>query len=106
MVGPAPPDASSPARRLRVLLNPEAGAKGGLPTNAATEATVRTAMAHHGLGDELRVTVSEADAVAACPDRAGDRLLPTTDLGPPLARVTARVPRTSNPDDPTPGRTG
>jgi len=56
--------------RLRVLLNPNAGNKGGLPTNQAGEAAVRGAMAAHGLGDELVVTASEEEAAAATRDAA------------------------------------
>jgi diacylglycerol kinase (ATP) len=54
-----------PAPRIRVLFNPNAGAKGGLPTNRAAEDEVRAAMAEHGLGAELIITASEEEAIAA-----------------------------------------
>ena len=52
-------------RRIRVILNPNAGRKAGIPTNRTTEEQVRDAMLRHGLGDELIVTQSEAEAVHA-----------------------------------------
>ena len=54
-----------PSRRIRVIYNPSAGFKAGLPTNRASADEVRAAMARHGLGDELVVAESEDEAVAA-----------------------------------------
>lgn len=51
--------------RIRVLLNSNAGSKGGLPTNRTSEEAVREAMAAHGLGNELVLTESEEEAIAA-----------------------------------------
>ncbi|MBA2519522.1 MAG: hypothetical protein H0V24_07635, partial [Chloroflexia bacterium] len=53
----------SPPRRLRVLLNPGSGSKGGLSTNDIGDAEVRAAMTRAGLDDELHLTDSEDDAV-------------------------------------------
>jgi YegS/Rv2252/BmrU family lipid kinase len=52
-------------KRIRVLFNPHAGAKGHIPTSHASEDDVRAAMARHALGDELIVTLSEEEAIAA-----------------------------------------
>ena len=62
--------AEAPARRarIRVLVNPNAGAKAGISTNSAAADEVRAVMARHGLGDELVVTTSEAEAIAATRD--------------------------------------
>lgn len=49
-------------RRIRVLLNSNAGSKGGLPTNGASADEVRAVMAAFGLGDELRLTDSAEEA--------------------------------------------
>lgn len=51
------------ARRVRVIWNPNAGSKAGLPMNRAGEEDLRRAMERHGLGDELLATASEEDAV-------------------------------------------
>ena len=56
------------ARRMRVLVNPHAGAKGGIPTNRATVEDVREAMDRHGLGAEVIVTASAEEAMAAAHD--------------------------------------
>jgi diacylglycerol kinase family enzyme len=53
-----------PPQRIRVLLNPNAGVKGGIPTHRTPEETVREAMARHGLGDELVETPSTEAAIA------------------------------------------
>ncbi|HEU0116947.1 MAG TPA: diacylglycerol kinase family protein [Thermomicrobiales bacterium] len=60
--------AAPPARRVRVLLNANAGRKAGIPTNNPAPDLVREAMARHGLGDELTVTASEAEAIEATRD--------------------------------------
>ena len=54
--------------RIRVLVNPHAGAKAGIATNTAAVDDVRAAMARHGLGEELVVTASEEEATAATRD--------------------------------------
>ena len=63
-------DSPSPAvaRRIRVLFTPHAGSKGGIPTNRTAEEEVRDVMETHGLGDELVVTASEEEAIAATRD--------------------------------------
>jgi YegS/Rv2252/BmrU family lipid kinase len=55
-------------RRIRVLINPHAGAKAGIPTNTTAVDEVRAVMARHGLGDDLVVTAAEEEAVAATRD--------------------------------------
>ncbi len=55
-------------RRIRVLWNPTAGRKGGLPTNFSSAATILDLMARHGLGRELVATGSEAEAIARARD--------------------------------------
>ncbi len=55
-------------RRLRVIWNANAGAKGGLPTNRTGEPEIRDLMRRHGLGDDLVASGSEEEAVAAIRD--------------------------------------
>ena len=56
-------------RRVRVIFNPDAGRKGGIPTNIANpEEHVRDLMRRFGLGDDLVVSASEDDGVAAARD--------------------------------------
>jgi diacylglycerol kinase (ATP) len=62
----APPgraDSAGRSRRIRVVVNPQAGSKAGLPTNRAGPDQIREAMGRHGLGDELVETQSEEDAI-------------------------------------------
>lgn len=47
------------SRRVRVLWNAAAGRKGGLPTNAVDEQTLRSLLERHRLGAEVRRTESE-----------------------------------------------
>jgi diacylglycerol kinase (ATP) len=47
-------------RRVRVIWNPSAGSKGGIPTNRSNDARIRELMARANLGDEL-VSSSSAD---------------------------------------------
>ena len=55
--------------RIRVILNPNAGSKAGIPTNIRdAEEHVRSLMAEFHLGDDLVVTKSEEDAAAATRD--------------------------------------
>ncbi len=55
--------------RVRVILNPNAGSKAGIPTNVSDpEALLRSLMAKHDLGDDLVVTQSEEEAIAATRD--------------------------------------
>lgn len=55
--------------RIRVILNPNAGSKAGIPTNTRdAEARLRELMAGHGLGDDLVVSASEEEAIAATRD--------------------------------------
>ena len=57
-------------RRIRVLVNPNSGVKAGIPTNTAAEEEVRLAVEQHfpGLGENLVVTESEEEAIAATRD--------------------------------------
>ncbi|MDQ3871304.1 MAG: YegS/Rv2252/BmrU family lipid kinase [Chloroflexota bacterium] len=59
---------AAPARRIRVIWNPRAGAKAGLPTNTTNVEQVRELMARHHLGDELVETGSDEDAVGQARD--------------------------------------
>jgi diacylglycerol kinase (ATP) len=66
-------DESSPAGsqpRIRVLVNPNSGEKAGIPTNTAAEEEVRAVVAQHfpGLGENIVVTESEEEAIAATRD--------------------------------------
>jgi YegS/Rv2252/BmrU family lipid kinase len=54
---PNPPQRTS-ARRIRVLINPDAGSKAGLPTNRTSEDDIRKVMARFDLGTDLVVTTS------------------------------------------------
>jgi diacylglycerol kinase (ATP) len=65
---PKPNPASISARRIRVLVNPHAGAKGGIPTNRATVEDVKAVMERNGLGDDLVVTASVEEAVTVSRD--------------------------------------
>jgi diacylglycerol kinase (ATP) len=56
---------AAPPRKVRAIVNPNAGVKAGLPTNRATVDTVCELLARHGLGEELVVTGSEEAAAAA-----------------------------------------
>lgn len=55
-------------RRMRVIVNPNAGSKAGLPTNRATVDDIRVLMEKHGLGEDLVVTTSVEEAIAAARD--------------------------------------
>src|SRR5512147_3132008 len=55
-------------RRIRVLWNPTAGRKGGIPTNHSSRAMLLELMSRHGLGDELVEPGSEREAVEAARD--------------------------------------
>lgn len=50
-------------RRIRVLWNPTAGRKGGIPTNYSTFDSIADLMRRHGLGDELIAPASEEEAI-------------------------------------------
>ncbi len=69
-VSPDETGAPEPARRIRVLVNPDSGAKAGISTNDAAEAEVAAAMLAHfpELGDDLIITGSEEEAIAATRD--------------------------------------
>jgi diacylglycerol kinase (ATP) len=58
----------SAGRRIRVLWNPTAGRKGGIPTNHSSRPMLLDLLARHGLGDELLDPGSEAAAVEAARD--------------------------------------
>jgi diacylglycerol kinase (ATP) len=61
--------------RIRVVVNPNSGAKAGIPTNTATEVEVRLAVEQHfpGLGEEIVITESEEEAIAATRDAVANR---------------------------------
>ena len=50
------------ARRIRVIVNPNAGSKAGLPTNPGGADQVREVVARHGLGNDIVESQSEDDA--------------------------------------------
>ncbi|HET7677195.1 MAG TPA: YegS/Rv2252/BmrU family lipid kinase [Candidatus Limnocylindrales bacterium] len=58
----------SPTRRVRVVWNPNAGSKVGLPTNTAGREQLEEVMAKHGLGSDLVTTRSEEEARRAVRD--------------------------------------
>ena len=71
MMAQSSQDQATPRRRrIRVLVNPSSGAKGGIQTNTVAEDDVRAVMEHHfpELGDDLVVTGSEEEAIAATRD--------------------------------------
>ena len=55
-------------RRLRVIVNPHSGAKGGISTNPGSPDEVRDAMRRHRLGAELVIPGSEDETSAAARD--------------------------------------
>jgi diacylglycerol kinase (ATP) len=61
--GESEPKPSESGRRIRVICNPRAGAKVGVPTNLAGPDRVREALAKAGVKAELVETESEEDAV-------------------------------------------
>ncbi len=59
--------------RIRVLWNASSGQKGGIPTNRTSRDTILELMARYGLGDELRETGSEEEAIEATRDAVSAR---------------------------------
>ena len=59
---------STDQRRIRVLWNPTAGRKGGVPTNHSSREMLLELMSRHGLGNELVAPGSEQEAVEAARD--------------------------------------
>jgi diacylglycerol kinase (ATP) len=55
-------------RRIRVLWNPTAGRKGGIPTNRSSREMLLELLHRHGLGDELIEPGSEQEAAEAARD--------------------------------------
>lgn len=55
-------------RRIRILWNPTAGRKGGIPTNRSSREMLLELLPRNGLGDELIATGSEQEAVEAARD--------------------------------------
>ena len=55
---------------IRIIWNPNAGSKAGLPTNRSKEEQLRGLMLRHGLGAELVPTRSEEEAAAATREAA------------------------------------
>jgi diacylglycerol kinase (ATP) len=62
------PSSSATTRRMRVLINPHSGAKGGLPTNRTEIDDVRAALDAAGIVADVVVTESEEEAIAATRD--------------------------------------
>jgi diacylglycerol kinase (ATP) len=60
-------------RRIRVLWNPAAGRKGGIPTNRSSREMLLELLRRHSLGDELIETGSEQEAVEAATDAVDRR---------------------------------
>jgi diacylglycerol kinase (ATP) len=60
------------ARRVRVIWNPRAGSKAGIPTNATDEERLRDVLERHGLGSDVRAPESEADARVEVERAIGD----------------------------------
>ncbi len=56
------------AARIRVLWNPSSGQKGGIPTSQTSRDAILELMARYGLGDELRETRSEEEAIEGTQD--------------------------------------
>ena len=59
------------SRRIRVVWNPMAGRKAGVPTNRASREMLLELMARHGLGEDLVETGSEEEALDAARDAVG-----------------------------------
>jgi diacylglycerol kinase (ATP) len=61
---------AGPSKRIRVLVNPQSGAKAGFSTNTAAEEEVAAVLREHlpELGDDFVVTRSEEEASAAARD--------------------------------------
>lgn len=57
-------------RRIRVICNPNAGYKAGVPVNTATPEAIRELMGRYNLGDELLLPTSEEEAAAAAREAA------------------------------------
>lgn len=57
--------ASGATRRIRVVWNPTAGSKAGIPISGTSEDQLRDLMARHGLGADLVTPQGEDEAVAA-----------------------------------------
>jgi YegS/Rv2252/BmrU family lipid kinase len=55
-------------RRIRVLWNPTAGRKGGIPTNHSSREMLLELLSRHDLGDELLEPGSEQEAIEAARD--------------------------------------
>jgi diacylglycerol kinase (ATP) len=60
--------AQTDERRIRVLWNPTAGRKGGIPTNRSSREMLVELMTRHGLGDELLEPGSESEAIESARD--------------------------------------
>jgi diacylglycerol kinase (ATP) len=59
---------SAPERRIRVLWNPTAGRKGGVPTNRSSRTMLLELLSRYQLGDELLAPGSESEAAEAALD--------------------------------------
>jgi diacylglycerol kinase (ATP) len=65
--------AKTDGRRIRVLWNPTAGRKGGIPTNHSSREMLLDLMSRHGLGDELVEPKSAQEAAEAAQDAVDHR---------------------------------
>jgi diacylglycerol kinase (ATP) len=65
--------AKADGRRIRVLWNPTAGRKGGIPTNHSSREMLLDLMSRHGLGDELVEPKSAQAAAEAAQDAVDHR---------------------------------
>jgi diacylglycerol kinase (ATP) len=62
------PASAATTPRIRVLINPNSGAKGGLPTNRAATDDVRAALEAAGISADVMETASEEEAINATRD--------------------------------------
>ena len=58
-------DVVPPTRRYRIVRNPQAGSKGGIPTNACTPEELCALADRHGLGQDIVEPATEEDTRAA-----------------------------------------
>jgi diacylglycerol kinase (ATP) len=59
----APSEHRASGRRIRIIWNPDAGSKAGVPTNRTSPEQMRELMARFGLGEELVESTSEEHAM-------------------------------------------
>lgn len=64
-IAPGDDSAARPARRYRIICNPNAGSRRRLPTEPDVADRLRDALARHGLDDDLVATDNEVEAITA-----------------------------------------